>query len=200
LTSLVEQILSELVIGNLVAAKVSEPWLIWEGIIILTRLARKKDSPGDADGLSSQATMSQKANSRSEPANSRKRDWSVQQLFWSLVHWIFLIVGIMRFVFSLLVLSRSLPPRAHLAGVRPTEVASRDIKTEKNTQVSSHGDGASTQPLGVPLVDFHIWRCIGLILEVEARMPWLQGMLSMLQWISLRGPGRFASFNGTLDR
>ncbi|KAI0396928.1 PXA domain-containing protein [Xylariaceae sp. FL0594] len=203
LTSLVEQILSELVIGNLVAAKLSEPWLVWEIIIILTKLGRKKDGSADGDNLSSKEAMAHESNDRLQPTLSRKRGWSFQQLFWSVVHWIFLMVGAVRFVFTTLALSPSLPPRAPGAGIRPTEVAYPDCqgnKEGKNDQVPYQGHALSTEPPGVPLIDFHIWRCIGLLLEVEARMPWLQGMLSMIQWLFLRGPGRLAAFNGSIDR
>jgi hypothetical protein len=35
---------------------------------------------------------------------------------------------------------------------------------------------------------------------MDKRMPWLYGALSMLQWITITGPGRIACFDGKLDR
>ncbi|KAI3336936.1 PXA domain-containing protein [Xylariaceae sp. AK1471] len=198
LTSLVGQILSELVIGNLLIGKASEPWLIWEGLIIVTRLIRKKNNSDDPDILSNKATTAQDSSNKDDSANKDRRSWSIYQIFWSFVHWVFLMVGMIRLALSTVVLSRSLPPRPCPGDVGLVEVTSP--KEQKGTRPPSHKAETHTQPMRVPLIDYHIWRCIGEILEVEARMPWLRGTLSMMQWIALKGPGRVATFDGTLDR
>ncbi|RYO81323.1 hypothetical protein DL766_006587 [Monosporascus sp. MC13-8B] len=109
LTALVGEILSELVIGNLIANKISEPWLIWEGLIILTRHTKKSYDP-------------------------------------------------------------------------PTS-----LETQRG-------------PVKVPIAEFYIWSCVANLLELDVRMPWLTGALSMGQWAATRGPGKLASLNGGLDR
>ncbi|KAJ8124496.1 hypothetical protein O1611_g9144 [Lasiodiplodia mahajangana] len=201
LTSLVGQILSELVIGNLVAGKLSEPWLVWEILIMVTRLVRKgNDSDGSSVPLNG-STMAQDSNSMDGLTIKGKRSWSLYQIFWSFVHWVFLAFGAIRLIISIGALSQSLPPRPPLGAVRVVEKANTDAQ-QKEPPSPSQGATVDvfTQPARVPIIDFHIWRCIGDILDVEARMPWLRGSFSMMQWIALKGPGRVAALNGTLDR
>ncbi|KAI0530140.1 PXA domain-containing protein [Xylaria digitata] len=195
LTSLIGQILSELVIGNLVAGKLSEPWLIWEILIIIVRLIHRRNDSEDPDILPDEtATTARDPSSIGDSAIKTKQSWSFHQIFWSLVHVVFLVVGMIRLVFSVGALSRSLPPRPDPSVIRVLQVEEPDS--------TSHdaGDNTHKQPTRTAVIDFHIWRCMGDILEVEARMPWLQGVLSMLQLIALEGPGRVGAFNGTLDR
>ncbi|GAP91106.1 putative PXA domain-containing protein [Rosellinia necatrix] len=210
LTSLVSQIFSELVIGNLVAGKLSEPWLIWELLIITTRLIRKRDNPNDDPDSPPNNTAPAREPSGSGNSSSSSRDsletrdrrpWSLHQVFWSFINWIFLMVGLIRLTMGIGVLSWSLPPRPDPSTPRPTEVANRDAH-QKIPPSPSHEAGADacTQAMKAPVIRFHIWRCIGDIIEVEARMPWLKGMLSMMQWVALKGPGRVAALDGTLDR
>ncbi|KAJ2992848.1 hypothetical protein NUW58_g2029 [Xylaria curta] len=200
LTSLVGQLLSELIIGNLVVGKLSQPWLIWELLIMITRLIRKRNNSGDPDTLG-KAEMAQDRNNKDSSADTGWRSWSLQKAFWSFVNWVFLMARIIRLVISIVALSRSLPPRPHPAAIRVADVMNRDIQ-QKESQSPSHEASISTrrQPAKVPIVEFNAWRCVGDILEIGTRMPWLQGALSMMQWIALQGPGRVAALNGMLDR
>ncbi|KAI1150163.1 PXA domain-containing protein [Nemania diffusa] len=201
LTSLVGQILSELVIGNLVAGKLSEPWLIWELLIIITRVVRKKTDSHDPNIPPKETAMAQDSSDMDGPTLNNKRAWSPHRMFWSFVHWVFLVFGMIRLIISIGTLSQSLPPRPSPNAIRVVEMANRDGQ-QKEPQSSLHEAGIDTQtpPARIPIIDFHIWRCIGDILEIEARMPWLRGTFSMMQWIALKGPGRVAALNGTLDR
>ena len=200
LTSLVGQLLSELVIGNLVAGKLSEPWLIWELLIMATRLVSKKNDSVHPDSVSNKTTSRDVSSTRA-PAHESKPPWSAHQAFWSMVNGIFLLVGIIRLAFSIGALSWSLPPRPNISIARAVPEISRDTQ-QKHPQSVSHqaGIGARTQPEKIAVVDFQIWRCLGDIFEVEARMPWLLGTLSMMQWVALNAPGRVAAVDGTLDR
>lgn len=201
LTSLVGQILSELVIGNLVAGKLSEPWLVWELLIMVTRLIRKKNSSDEPGILPGQTTMAQDPNGIDGSAVKRPLPWSPQQIFWSFVQWIFLMAGAIRLIISIGALSRSLPPRRHPSAVRLAEATDHDTQQTKSQFLSlDTGADTHTQPARIPIIEFHIWRCIGDILEVEARMPWLRATLSMVQWIALKGPGGVGALNRTLDR
>ncbi|KAI0099643.1 PXA domain-containing protein [Nemania sp. FL0031] len=201
LTSLVGQVLSELVIGNLVAGKLSEPWLVWELLIMITRLVRKGNDSDHPDIPPSGSTTARGSSAINDLTMKGKRSWTFHQIFWSFVHWVFLVFGTIRLIVSIGALSRSLPPRLPLSAVRVVEKANTDAQ-QKELQAPSHDAAvdASTQPATAPIIDFYIWRCMGDILDVEARMPWLRGSFSLIQWITLRGPGRVAALNGTLDR
>ncbi|KAI1113216.1 PXA domain-containing protein [Nemania sp. NC0429] len=206
LTSLVGQLLSELVLGNLVAAKLSEPWLIWEILIMATRLVHKRsssgspDGPDDPDGFPDKSTTVPHPSSIHVPPKKGNRPWSLDQVFWSFVQWIFLVAGMIRFIISIGTLSRSLPPRPHPSAVRIVETTDPNAQQDSRSPSYEALADAQTRPAKTPVIEFHIWRCIADLLEVEARMPWLQGTLSMVQWIALKGPGRVAALNGILDR
>ncbi|KAI1752921.1 PXA domain-containing protein [Xylaria castorea] len=200
LTSLVGQILSELVIGNLVAGKLSEPWLIWELLIMVTRLIRKKNNSDDPDILPDKTTKASDLNGIYSPAAKSTWPRSLQQIFWSFVNWVFLAAGVIRLIISIVALSQSLPPRPHQDAVCVVEATDYQQKKSQSLPPDADPAAAWTQPARIPVIEFHIWRCIGDILEVEARMPWLQATLSMMQWIALRSPGRVGALDGMLDR
>ncbi|KAI1327860.1 PXA domain-containing protein [Xylariaceae sp. FL0255] len=194
LTSLVGQLLSELVIGNLVANKVSEPWLIWEGLIILSRLVGKKTGD-DKSNHPSNELVDENSTSR----NGGGKTWSVHLIFWSFVHWVFLIFGILRVAANAIALSWSLPPRSSASEVHQSD--SWHLTVEKTKPASTSREVATdAQSTRVPLLDFYLWSCIGDLLEMDIRMPWLCGTASLMQWIAMKGPGGIAEYNGALDR
>ncbi|KAK4507643.1 hypothetical protein PRZ48_001378 [Zasmidium cellare] len=58
----------------------------------------------------------------------------------------------------------------------------------------------STTTAKRPIVDMHIWGCMSEVLSLNQRMPWLSGILSLVQWLSLQGPGQLCQTNSRLDR
>ncbi|KAI5928610.1 PXA domain-containing protein [Camillea tinctor] len=196
LTSLVGQIFSELIIGNLIAVKVSEPWLIWEGLAMLARLIRRKSSP-ETSGVDRE-NAPRGADAGNVPSSKGSHVWSIQQAFWSVVQWGFLAVSSIRLIISTILLSQSLPPRSASVFVRPLDSTGHD-RDEKSYNPSVVLETVPST-LKVPIFDFHIWSCASNLLEMEARMPWLCGALSMMQWATLRGPGHVAAYDGILDR
>ncbi|RYP64055.1 hypothetical protein DL770_009264 [Monosporascus sp. CRB-9-2] len=196
LTALVGEILSELAIGNLIANKISEPWLIWEGLIILTRLAHKGGAVEPSSLPTPRMDSPPGPGRNSVSQASARRSWSLHHLFWSIVQWGFLAVHSIRFIIGAVMLSRSLPPRSksvvHHMGWNDhshTE-KSYDPPTSLETQRA---------PVKIPIAEFYIWSCVANLLELDVRMPWLTGALSMGQWAAMRGPGRLAGLNGGLD-
>jgi hypothetical protein len=51
-----------------------------------------------------------------------------------------------------------------------------------------------------PIIDMKLWPCIGSLLQLRIRMPWLHSTFSLLQWATLRGPGGSGCTNGLLDK
>ena len=128
---------------------------------------------------------------------TNKRRWSVHQVFWSFVQWGFLAVHLIRGLIGALVLSRSLPPRPNPIARQVDSVG--PSSTEKSGDPLVHLE-TQRGPTKVPIVDFNLWPCLANLLEIDVRMPWLTGALSMIQWGAMRGPGKLAGFNGSLDR
>lgn len=186
LTALVGQIFSELIIGNAVANKLSEPWLIWELFIIVSRtVGRRTVGEGEKGPLV-------------QPRNAslaERKGFSVQALFWTVIQWCFLAVTFVRAALAIVVTSGSLPPRTDGADSHKIQ---HDVGKEPLGPVSSLQ--TDPRPSKTPLFAFRCWSAISNLIELNTRMPWLCGALSMMQWIGLTGPGRIAGLNGKLDR
>ncbi|KAI0383078.1 PXA domain-containing protein [Hypomontagnella monticulosa] len=197
LTALVGQLFSELVIGNLIVNRLSEPWLIWEGLIILTRVVRTRNSIEASERGNGGPGFDLKADSSKTPLTTSTHSLYIQGAFWSLIQWGFILVNSIRLLLSTIVLSRSLPPRSIPTFIHQGNPTSHDDRDEayspKTTEIHP-------QPVKVPIADFKFWSCVGNLLEMDARMPWTSGALSMAQWGALRGPGRLAGFDGMIDR
>jgi hypothetical protein len=187
LTTLVGQIFSELIIRNAVANRLSEPWLVWELLIIASRTAGRRKTTEVDD--------------RVEPSGNAYRDgrrrFSVQALFWTIMQWCFLAVSFIRAAFAILVMSGSLPRRtSHSAGPKGVAGHGTSQASIRPTR-SSKGDQA---PSKTPVLAFRCWSAVSNLAEMDIRMPWLCGALSMLQWIAVTGPGQIAGVDGKLDR
>jgi len=185
LTALVGQIFSELIIRNAVASRLSEPWLVWELLIIAARTAgrRKTDEAGGSLKPSS------------SPSGHCRRGYSLQALFWTAIQWCFLGISFIRATIAILVTARSLPPRASHA---PASKGSGRIEISRASAPESRN--RETLPAKTPVVAFRCWSSISNLAETHIRMPWLSGAFSMLQWVAIAGPALIADVNRKLDR
>lgn len=189
LTALVGQIFSELILGNAVANRLSEPWLIWELLIIASKTVQPQKTAEDGGRLQ-------------EPSNGgrdARKGFSLQALFWTVLQWCFLATSFIRTAFAILLASRSLPPRSsHRAGFH--DGASRH-ETARLPIRLTRSSNADPNPPPTPVLAFRAWSAVSNLAEMNMRMPWLSGALSMLQWITVMGPGRrIAGVNSKLDR
>lgn len=185
LTSLVGQILSELIIGGVVVKKASEPWMIWSGLTILAEvLGRKSNEP---QGLNRR---------RKRAKRHGASGFSVPGLFWSLVHYVFAFTTLIRLLITTVVRSRSLPPR-HQVLLTKNDASYFDTDFRASDTGSVHLPPNANR---TPILAFDIWPTISNLLGMDRRMPWLLGSLSMVQWLAIAGPGSVAGFNGILDR
>lgn len=185
LTSLVGQIISELIISGVVVKKASEPWMIWTGLTILAQVLGRRKS--DTRGL----------DSRRKQNNTRgARAFSIPGLLWSLVHYAFAFMAFSRLLISIIARSRSLPPRDQVLLTKNDASHYEDGFGAANTS-SVHAPPNATK---TPILASGIWTTISNLLEADRRMPWLVGGLSMMQWLAIVGPGTVAGFNGIIDR
>ncbi|KAK8021195.1 hypothetical protein PG990_006333 [Apiospora arundinis] len=197
LTSLVGQIFSELIIGNLFINKLSEPWMLWEIMIILTRLADQGNSSGTAGSKKGAGNTGSNGTARGL-APKQPRGFSISRAFWSLIQWGFLAVSLIRAFITTIAQSRSLPPR-------PPPTAVRTLGSKNHADGQKQYDSLADvrlpeTPVKVPIVQFSLWSCLANLLEVDVRMPWLGATLSLLQWGAVRGPGTVADYDGFIDR
>lgn len=59
---------------------------------------------------------------------------------------------------------------------------------------------SSGAPAKAPVADFRMWACAANLIDLRARMPWLDGAISMMQLGLLEGPGQIAGLDGVVDR
>ncbi|SPQ22432.1 e5fcc9b1-a13e-4ac0-b118-a10c82b61714 [Thermothielavioides terrestris] len=188
LTALVGQIFSELILGNAVANRLSEPWMVWELLIIASRAAQRRKSAESEDrfGRSSRAS-----------SHSRRR-FPFQAVFWTVLQWCFLAVSFIRTAVAILRTSSSLPRRGS-QGASFRKSAGQHESSDKSIWLSSTSE-AGPQSSKLPVLAFRCWSALSNLTEMEERMPWLCGALALLQWIAVMGPGRIAGVDGILDR
>lgn len=196
LTSLVGQIFSELIIGNVVSNKLAEPWLLWEVLIILSNVIRRRASdPSPAESTT--------GSSRNAQPTSERRTFSVHGLFLSILHWCFFAAHFVRVLVTTVVSSRSIPRRTRYYNASSTTSHGDEVTRQKMAYQVTNPAGlfeTHAEPVKVPVVAFRIWPAISNLMEMDLRMPWLCGTLSFLQWIAMTGPGRIADVDGVLDR
>lgn len=187
LTSLVGQIFSELIIGGVIAKKASEPWMILEGLAILARVIRQKVSAVDE---------SQAGGRVGSKSHDDARGMLVQRLFWSMIRWAFAAFAFVRFLFVSIAMARSLPSRRQYVSL------AKQMPRYDETQEALDPDGtaSSPEPIMRPVLAFGVWAAVSNLIELDGRMPWLSGALSMLQWAAMMGPGQVARQDGILDR
>lgn len=185
LTALVGQILSELIIGNVVVNKAAQPWLLWEGICIVAKLLEAKKA-------AAQARLVGGGQLRSDGKPARR--YTVHSFFLFIINLVLLFITSIRFMASAAMAPSSLPPRLSLA--RTNE---RDSQGKHRDHESS-APSSRTSSTRVPILEFSVWSCVASLTELPARMPWLGGFLSLLQHAAMNGPGHFGRLDGTLDR
>lgn len=186
LTSLVGQILSELIIGGVVVKKASEPWLIWTGLGILAGVLGRKRQ--DASRL--------KTRRKGGPPPGRE-GFSLSGLLWSLIHYIFAFTAFIRLLVTTVAMSRTLPPRGQPSSVQKDE---RSSHTDGFAAADTDTTSPASDPFQTPVLDFAIWPMLSNLVRMDRHMPWLLGALSMVQWLAIRGPGNAGAFNGVVDR
>ncbi|KAG5922838.1 hypothetical protein E4U42_005225 [Claviceps africana] len=184
LTALVGQIISELIIGNVIANKAAQPWLLYEAVCIAARSVTEK---GEGNGRI-------KSSKGSNPSMETQRKWTVHGLFVSIIQLVMLFISTVRFVFNLIKMSLSLPTRASGSSKRTRDSASASATRDDPAEDS----GRTVRK--VPVLSFTAWRLVGNVIELPARMPWLNGLLSLGQLGLIHGPGQVANLDGVLDR
>jgi splicing suppressor protein 51 len=189
LTALVGQIFSELVIGNVIANKAAQPWLLLEGICILARVLREKKET---------ATGKMTPSAHSSPGDrspaKRRRRWSAHGFFLWLIQVTIFLVSTLRLIFTTLAMPSTLPARSPLNDEKSRPRAAYQDPEKPSTKSTALPSAKS------PVVAFSAWSCLGDMIEMPIRMPWLYGFLSLLQVGAITGPGRVAGLNSALDR
>lgn len=205
LTSMVGQILAEMILGGGIGGKASEPWLLWEGITKIAEVIKaqmpKSKAQVRVERSNSGVEDSVPLNLTGQGTRSFRIGSSIQKSFWLILQYGFLVFTAIRFFFVTFATSSSLPSRIAptnqiTGGVQTNEYRERPQVTN-TTETNSKAQRLSSKQ---PILTMKIWSCAASLLDLGARTPWLSAILSMLQWGALAGPGEIGNIDGMLDK
>lgn len=212
LRALVAEIFAEMILGNGISGKACEGWLLWEGITSIAKVL-STDEQKEEDSMSENASPEQSmtrlerygllstarnamtdetSTSTASRQSLRTRTQTSTGLFWAALHYAFLASTAIRAIFLTLVASRSLPSRSVVS-------EKSSIKTQEQWQSPASTETEVRRPKR-PIMSMKLWSCVAQFVELNFRMPWLSGSISMLHWGLLAGPGKVGATDGILDR
>lgn len=217
LRALVAEIFAEMILGNGISGKACEGWLLWEGItriaeVLQTDVAKEQGPQSDDAnseqslsrlerfGLLSPPTAQHGGSAKPLPPSANRHErtpTTVSSVFWAVVQYAFLACTAMRAVIMAVATSPSLPARSVMGANHQSPV-----EANRQSQLPPAESLASRRPLASkrPMVSMKLWSCASQLVELDVRMPWLSGLISMLHWGALAGPGRVGDTDGPLDR
>lgn len=207
LTSLVGGILSDMIVGNGIGGKASEPWLLWEGISKTIEVVQEQSSKSKKimNEVESGSEVVQPKEEATMPQTPEARiGWPMQKVFWLVLQYAFLAFTTTRLIIFTITSSSSLPTRGK-----------QFVKISINTSAAGHLQPPSSpystksfssqmfttkQVPKQPIISMKIWRCLSTLIDLGIRNPWLCATLSFLQWGALHGPGHIGGTDGTVDK
>jgi hypothetical protein len=197
-----------MIVHNALCGKASEPWIIWEGVtklirsLLLPNLSRGapvnvSDSP--TARLEQFGLVSGKSTSPAPQQRRPSRFTAIAQVFWTTLQFAAMVWMALRAFLVALTHRSSIPERngGFLRDKSPNKVR---LSAVAPVYRPSPQHTPSTACNIRPVVSMRIWTCISELSDIEHRMPWLAGWLSLLRYWTLFGPGRICEFNSVLDR
>lgn len=208
---LVSDILSEMILHNGICGKACESWLIWEGATKAIYAVRPDLAPPPPSGPSQIDRLAQfgllsRVNSASEAPGQKSRPWGLDTItggLWATVQLVTLVWLLLRSFGTALTQASGLPARSSQASDKPGGSSERAYETDNESpeglEVNEH---TTTKNPGdkTPIIALRAWSCAATLVHLHARMPWLTGLLSLMQWLLRAGPGQLCCTDSTLDR
>lgn len=215
LRALVAEIFAEMILGNSVSGKACEGWLLWECI---TKIAEISHTDGAKEEPQSIGTDPDQplprlerfgllAHPKSQEYESRKprvaTGWRLHKLiivsistwFWIIIQFTFLAFTAARAVVLSLVNTASLPSR-FIANEQP-HIEAQDQSHSPYMHAKTTDQNSRIKR---PILSMRLWSCAAQLADLNLRMPWLLGFISMLHNGALMGLGKVGGTNGVLDR
>lgn len=211
---LVSEVFSQIILCNAVLGRGSEAWVIWEGVTKLIKSLTQPSAPSPEaqvaqpmDRLQQFGLLSSAENITiaTQQAREPRRFDNVARAFWSVLQTLSLGWLILRTVIDALMHDSSIPPRsirrpeAHPTNKLSLAASHDDAHRDPSLQPSLNSNGRADDDKPA-VVEMRVWTCVAKLAALERRMPWLHGLVSLLQWLVLNGPGKVCRLDGALDR
>ena len=207
LRTLVSDVIADLLLGQIVAERVSQAWFLQQNIskiILLLKHRTEVTAPNATDQTDARSRLEKFGlltfNADAPPHHSPAPHQSKFGLaFWSAVQYAYLAVLFLRYIVVGLSHARHLPLR-----FSPKRRFRPGISTVPPS-LTSEGQLESDVlilPLAPPrpVLTYRSWTAISTFLDLSTRMPWLAGSLALCQHLLTSGAGRLGSPNSFLDR
>ncbi|KAH0541348.1 hypothetical protein FGG08_004186 [Glutinoglossum americanum] len=199
LRALVGEILAEMVLGNGVGGRVCEGWVLWESITKVADSLR-----GEITGLGGPDDQREGPIESHPPISTESaiirshaiHGGSVTDFFWRVLQYGYMAFSVLRFLAVEFATTLSSLPRSrdpsHPSSCRAVELSQSPLITAGTPPKSPTGKR--------PILSMKIWSCVSRLLSLNVIMPWLKGMIALIQWGAISGPGRVGDTDGILDR
>lgn len=201
LTTLVGQIFSEMILGNGVGGKASEPWLLWEGVMKIAEVVKAQLPDSKANNRISKSSDSVDTSPSNVTENNPKKrglvGFPVQKIVWLVLQYAFVGFTAFRVLISTLANASSLPSR--IAATKSTALIIPKNSSEPKFLSQPMASNIRV-PNKRPIIKMKIWSTVSHLLDLDFRMPWLSAIISMLQWSSIAGPGGLGNTDKMFDK
>lgn len=194
LRTLVEDILSDLLLGNEVSGKMCEGWFIWTAVSRAIQLSKRRalETPKDAgksnDGnaLGRLERFGLLSNDQTENILPKNRQSRMSAWMWKTLYTAYLFYLTLRFVIGGL----------FRVALSSPEAATETISPDQSNLTKSPTQEASCRPV----LDYRSFTLVSQWARFSQRMPWVTGSLALMQNLVLKGPGKVGATNSVIDR
>jgi hypothetical protein len=214
LRALVTEIFSEMIMGGVVSERVCEGWMLWESIAKTIETLQPRFAKADQEitkkagrsvdrlehfGLL--ATQTNDNTKRKSIPRQRKYAAHVADLFWLTIQYCFFLSNAVRAVIIAFATSSTWPSRDTIGhSTSPVQSVQQGRLVESKLSAASAEQRHRRVACKRPLLSMSVFSCISTILDMNNRMPWLSGVLALLQWGLVNGPGRIGETDRVVDR
>lgn len=198
LRTLVGDILADLILGNEVSGRACEGWFLWESVIKLIDVVRRRktreESPDTAQKaphgrLEKFGLLSSKGELENDHSSTETQS-RIQVWIWSFLQMVYMAYVALRFIVTGLLRVASTP------AVSFSPTSTNPIKPY-STEAPPSTDSITGKR---PVLDYRLYGMLSQLLDVPRRMPWLGGLLALFQYLILAGPGKLGDTDSVLDR
>jgi hypothetical protein len=180
LRTLVTDVIAELVLGNSIGGKVCENWFIWTslGKAISNVGSRPMNPPSSGPENQDSRSRLEKYGLLMGHAKGSARHRTGQHsrfsfAFWRVIQYMYITIATIRFIVVGLFATRAKTRRSYRIGRPP------GIPPVKKSPASEVLPKSPDKP--IPLIQARIFSLSATLIDLRYRMPWLAGMLSLVQ-------------------
>lgn len=171
---MVQEILSEMILGDAIDDKLCQGWFIWDMITnTITKTPDVVDKAKGTSGVSRRLEAFGLVDERPKTSVRSPGAWSQTFLVavMTLLDMLMIVFGFLQKMVYAYQSSNNLPMRTAISGAE-----------------------------AIPFLEMTAWSLPCLLIDAESSMPWLTGIISLARHSLISGPGKLAGSNSRMDR